>query len=136
MRVGERQRTMGCIAGCKVYNDFKSLPWMVNDMSDSTTKQYLENLADERNTAALYRTLGEIEQNPKIAEVYRRLAATEEAHAGVWADKLKAANVAVPPFKPTWRTRTLMWSARRFGPNAALSSLSGQENRGPTTKQQ
>ncbi len=112
-----------------MYNVFKPYPRMVNDMSDSTTRQYLENLADERNTAALYQTLAEIEQDPKIAEVYRRLAATEEAHANTWAEKLKAANVAVPPFKPTWRTRTLMWSARRFGPNAALSSLSAQENR-------
>ncbi len=99
-------------------------------MSTSSTKQYLQFLNDERNSAALYRTLADIEKNPKIAEVYRRLAATEEAHADTWAEKLKAAHAAVPPFKPTWRTRTLRWAAHRFGPGAVLPSLSAIENRG------
>jgi len=99
-------------------------------MPPSPTKQYLENLTDERNSAALYRTLADIEKNPKIAEVYRRLAETEDAHAATWAEKLKAANVAVPPVKLDWRTRTLMWAARRFGPSAVLPSMSAMENRG------
>jgi len=99
-------------------------------MTTSPTKQYLENLTDERNSAALYRTLAEIEKNPKIAEVYRRLAATEEAHAATWAEKLKAANVAVPPAKLGWRTRTLIWAAHRFGPSAVLPSMAAMEKRG------
>jgi VIT1/CCC1 family predicted Fe2+/Mn2+ transporter len=99
-------------------------------MSTPATKQYLENLSDERNSAALYGTLAEIEKNPKIAEVYRRLAATEEAHAATWAEKLTAANAAVPPVKIGWRTRTLMWAARRFGPNAVLPSMTAMERRG------
>jgi VIT1/CCC1 family predicted Fe2+/Mn2+ transporter len=99
-------------------------------MPASSTKQYLEFLADERNSAALYRALVEIEKNPKIAEVYRRLAATEDVHASTWAEKLKAANVAVPPFKPAWRTRALIWSARRFGPSAVLPSMTAMERQG------
>jgi VIT1/CCC1 family predicted Fe2+/Mn2+ transporter len=99
-------------------------------MPPSPTKQYLENLTDERNSAALYRTLADIEKNPKIAEVYRRLAATEDAHAATWAEKLKAANVAVPPLKLGWRTRTLIWAAHRFGPSAVLPSMAAMENRG------
>jgi vacuolar iron transporter family protein len=99
-------------------------------MTTSPTKQYLENLTDERNSAALYHTLADIEKNPKIAEVYRRLAATEEAHAATWAEKLKAANVAVPPLKLGWRTRTLIWAAHRFGPSAVLPSMTAMEKRG------
>ena len=99
-------------------------------MSNSVTKQYLENLTDERNSAALYRTLADIEKNPKIAEVYRRLAATEETHAATWAEKLKAANVAVPPAHLGWRTRTLIWAAHRFGPSAVLPSMTAMEKRG------
>jgi VIT1/CCC1 family predicted Fe2+/Mn2+ transporter len=99
-------------------------------MTASPTRQYLEFLADERNSAALYRTLAEIEKNPKVAEVYRRLAATEEAHAATWAEKLKAANVPVPPPRLDWRTRALIWSAHRFGPGAVLSSMSAMEKRG------
>jgi VIT1/CCC1 family predicted Fe2+/Mn2+ transporter len=99
-------------------------------MASASTKQYLAFLSDERNSAALYRTLAEIEKNPKIAEVYRRLAATEEAHAATWAEKLHAANVAVPPVKIGWRTRALMWAARRFGPSAVLPSLTAMEQQG------
>jgi VIT1/CCC1 family predicted Fe2+/Mn2+ transporter len=99
-------------------------------VTSSSTKQYLEFLTDERNSAALYRTLADIEKNPKIAEVYLRLAATEEAHAATWADKLKAANVAVPPPKLGWRTRTLIWAAHRFGPSAILPSMTAMEKRG------
>jgi rubrerythrin len=98
-------------------------------VSNSATKQYLDNLTDERNSAALYRTLAEIEKNPKVAEVYRRLAATEEAHAATWAEKLKAANAPVPPPRLDWRTRALIWSAHRFGPSAVLPSMSAMENR-------
>ena len=96
-------------------------------MSNFDTKQYLENLTDERNSAALYRTLSDIEKNPKLAEVYRRLAATEDAHAATWAEKLKAANVPVPPDKLGWRTRTLIWAAHRFGPSAVLPSMAAME---------
>ncbi|HSD84942.1 MAG TPA: VIT1/CCC1 family protein, partial [Anaerolineae bacterium] len=99
-------------------------------MSDPQTKQYLEFLVDERNSAALYRTLAEVEKNPKIAEVYRRLAATEEVHAATWAEKLKAANAPVPPAKLDWRTRALIWAARRFGPSAVLSSMTALEQQG------
>src|SRR5512147_3260781 len=99
-------------------------------MNNPKTKQYLENLIDERNSAALYRTLAKVEKNPKIAEVYQRLAATEEAHAATWAEKLKAANAPVPPVKLDWRTRTLIWAARRFGPSAVLSSMTALEQQG------
>ncbi len=98
-------------------------------MTDPKVKQYLEFLIDERNSAALYHALAAIEKNPKVAEVYRRLAATEEAHAVAWAEKLKAANAPVPPVKLDWRTRALIWSARRFGPSAVLPSMSAMESR-------
>ena len=96
----------------------------------TSTKQYLEFLSDERSSAALYRTLAEVEKNPKIAEVYRRLAATEDAHAATWAEKLKAANAPAPPARLDWRTRALIWAARRFGPSAVLPSMSAMEKRG------
>ena len=102
-------------------------------MTPSSTKQYLENLTDERNSAALYRALAEVEKNSQIAEVYRRLAATEEAHAATWAEKLKAANAAGPPARLTWRTRALIWTARHFGPAAVLPSMTAMERQGDQT---
>jgi vacuolar iron transporter family protein len=58
------------------------------------------------------------------------LAATEDAHAATWAEKLKAANVPVPSPKLGWRTRTLIWAAHRFGPSAVLPSMAAMEKRG------
>ena len=99
-------------------------------MGTSDIKQWQAFWEDEHNSATLYRALADAEKNPKIAEVYRRLAATEESHASTWAAKLKAANVSVPVFKPAWRTRALIWAAHCFGPNTVLPSMSAMENRG------
>lgn len=92
------------------------------------TKRTLDNLSDERNSAALYRALADAEKNPKIGEVYRRLAATEQGHAEAWIEKLRAAGATVPPFKPSWRTRTLAWMAKRFGTQAVLPTLASNED--------
>ncbi|MBX3011772.1 MAG: VIT1/CCC1 transporter family protein [Caldilineaceae bacterium] len=96
--------------------------------TDSETEKFLTFLAEERNSAALYAALATVEPEAKIAEVYRRLAATEEKHAEKWAEQLRTRGVAVPPFRPTWRTRTLIWVARRFGVQAILSTLSATED--------
>lgn len=100
-------------------------------MAQSKEIQYFQaNLEDERNSAYLYQTLADIEKNPQIAEVYRRLAATEQAHAESWANKLAEAGVAVGAFKPAGRTRTLAWLARRFGAAAILPTMATMENKG------
>ncbi len=92
--------------------------------------RYLTNLNEERNSAALYRAVAKHEQNPQIAEVYSRLAKTEDAHAEVWAKKLVEAGVDVPTFRPSIHTRALTWLVRRFGVNAVLPSLSKMERKG------
>ena len=93
-------------------------------MSQSKEIQYFQaNLDDERNSAYLYQTLADIEKNPQIAEVYRRLAATEQSHAEAWSKKLAEAGVVVVTFKPAGRTRTLAWLARRFGAAAILPTI-------------
>ena len=91
-------------------------------------QQYLSFLEDELNGAALYRAIADLEKNPKLAEVYRRLAETEESHASQWIKKLEAEGVAAPAFKLTWRTQTLIWLARRFGVGAILPTISGMED--------
>ncbi|HMN29353.1 MAG TPA: hypothetical protein PKE45_14480, partial [Caldilineaceae bacterium] len=56
-----------------------------------------------------------------------RLAAVEQNHAAVWNEKLRTAGVDLPPFRPSWRTRTLIWLARRFGVGTVLPSVSALE---------
>ncbi len=84
--------------------------------------QYLAFLEDERNSALLYRALAESEKNPRLAQVYWRMSETEGRHAEGWVKKLEDAGASVPPFVPSWRTRTLIWLARRFGVETVLPS--------------
>lgn len=95
-------------------------------MSDANTR-YRTNWQDEIESAALYSALADLEASPALANVYRRLAATEAEHARFWETQLVAAGQAVPPRQVGWRTRTLIWLARRFGPAFVLPTIGGLE---------
>ena len=61
-------------------------------MTDTDKKaQYRANWQDERNSAALYRAIAEVEKNPQLKSVYQRLGETEEKHSHFWEAKLRAA---------------------------------------------
>jgi VIT1/CCC1 family predicted Fe2+/Mn2+ transporter len=89
--------------------------------------QYYTSLQDEIESAALYRVLAEVEKQPQLAEVYRRLAETEEAHAHFWEEKLRAGGQLISPHTLGWRTRVLIWLARRFGPSFVVPTLATEE---------
>lgn len=59
-------------------------------------KRYRVNLQGEIDSANLYRTLAEVEPDPQLATVYRRLAAVEEAHASFWQKRLAALDKRLP----------------------------------------
>jgi VIT1/CCC1 family predicted Fe2+/Mn2+ transporter len=90
-------------------------------------RRFRANLLDELNSAALYRTLAANETNPDIAEIYRRLADTEQVHAAIWAERLDEAGVKVPAFHPSWRTRVLSLLARHFGVGTVMPTLTSIE---------
>jgi VIT1/CCC1 family predicted Fe2+/Mn2+ transporter len=87
------------------------------------TAEYAANLQDERNSAALYRAIAEVEPNPRLKSVYQRLGETEERHSYFWEAKLRAAGEPIPHFRLNWRTRTLIFLARRFGPALVLPNI-------------
>ena len=93
----------------------------------SGRKRYLVNWRDEIDSAALYRALAELESDPRLVDVYRRLAAAEERHADFWEGKLRAAGARVPERRPGWRTRLLIAIARRFGTQLVLPTLNDLE---------
>ena len=97
-------------------------------MTSPDSQRYLENLSDELNAATLYEALSQSEENPKLAEIYRRMAKTECSHAKTWAEKVKASGHDVPAF----RTKTLIWLARRFGVGTVVPTLASIED-GATT---
>ena len=85
--------------------------------------QYVANWQDERNGAALYRAIAEVEQNPQLKSVYQRLAEAEERHSHFWEAKLRAAGQPLPLFRLNWRMRMLIFLARRFGPAFVLPNI-------------
>ncbi|HEX7828747.1 MAG TPA: VIT1/CCC1 transporter family protein [Thermoanaerobaculia bacterium] len=92
-------------------------------MSGREKRRLRENLVDEMNGAALYDALAGAERDPRLAEVYRRLANVERRHADRWRKKLEDAGEALPDFRPSWRTRTLAFIAKRAGTSVVLPSV-------------
>src|SRR6185312_772565 len=78
--------------------------------------RYRANLQGEVESSSLYRALAEAEANPQIANVYRRLASVEEAHAEFWRKRLTGIGRRLFRPRPGFRSRALAWLTRRFGP--------------------
>ncbi len=54
-------------------------------------RRYRANLQGEVDGAAVYAALAKAEADPKLAEIYRRLAAVERAHGEFWRKQIRAA---------------------------------------------
>jgi len=94
---------------------------------ESDLGRYRRNLQGEVDSAALYRALAETEPDDKLKEVYRRLAAVEEAHAEFWGKRIAGVGGKARRVKPGMRTRILAWLARRLGPEAVLPLINRLE---------
>lgn len=90
----------------------------------------VEAYVAERSSALLYETLAGIEKDSRLAEVYRRIAKTEINHARKWTEKARESGITLPEFKPSWRIRTLIRLAKRFGPQMILPAIQGMEQSG------
>lgn len=89
--------------------------------------RYLENWQDEIESAFLYRALASAEKQPALAEVYRKLALTEETHAAFWEEKLRRAGYRLPKRRIGWRTRALAQFAKWFSPQFVLPTVNAME---------
>jgi VIT1/CCC1 family predicted Fe2+/Mn2+ transporter len=98
-------------------------------MDEQLKKLALISLNDENNGAYLYEVLAQQEKDPRLAEVYRRMAAVEHKHAEKWISRLKEVGVSIPKFSPNWRTRTLAWAAKRFGVPSVLPTITSMEQK-------
>jgi VIT1/CCC1 family predicted Fe2+/Mn2+ transporter len=96
-------------------------------MNMEETERYRANLTREMDGAALYNALASFEKNPKLAEIYRRLAEVENRHAETWVKQLRDAGVEAPTHRLSWRTRALIWLARQFGVGFVLPSIASLE---------
>ncbi len=92
--------------------------------------RYRGNLQDEIDGAAMYRALADMESEPSLAELYRRLAATEERHGNLWRDRLLEAGEDPGGMAVSRRARILIWLARRMGSGVLVSTIARDEQTG------
>ncbi len=90
-------------------------------------ERYRQNILAERESAALYDVLAGAEKDPRLAEIYSKMAGVERRHAEVWARHLRESGEAVPAYAPTLRLRLLGMLARRFGAGAVLPVVTAME---------
>ena len=93
----------------------------------SDIERYRTNYFAERDGSELYRSLSEAERDTHLAELYKRMAETEQRHADVWADYLTKSGEQVPTYAPGWRIHMIIWLAKRFGVNSVLPMVSSME---------
>src|SRR5260370_20986199 len=94
-------------------------------------KRWRQLLASERDAAALYARLAEIETGER-RKIFEELADVERTHAAYWEGKLRGAGAAVPePGRPSLRTRLLATAARPPSPGAVPPRLARAERPHP-----
>ena len=92
--------------------------------------RYRDNYLMEKEGAALYHALAAAESDSDRAEIFRKLALTEERHCDRWRTLIETAGDAAPKYKSSWRVGVLGFLARRLGTNYILPVLSRLEAEG------
>ncbi|HET8787044.1 MAG TPA: VIT1/CCC1 transporter family protein [Candidatus Limnocylindrales bacterium] len=93
--------------------------------------RWRRNLQGEVDGALLYRAMAANAGDDRLAELYGRMADSEERHAALWRDRLTAAGAAAT-IHPTIRARVLAWLARTAGASVVAPIVAGQERSGRT----
>lgn len=96
-------------------------------MNKQDKRRYLANWQAESEAVFLYRRLGSTEENPRLKEVYEKLALNEEKHVALWAGKLAEAGAAPTGFKPGVKTRILALLAKRLGAGSVIPLIASIE---------
>lgn len=89
--------------------------------------RYRGYVQGETDGVFYYRTLATLADTEPLRELYAHMADMEQRHLGVWQEQLRQAGQPVPTLRPTRRARSLMWLARRFGPDVVLPVLKSME---------
>jgi vacuolar iron transporter family protein len=96
-------------------------------MNKQEAKRLRANLDGERDAVYLYGRLAEAETNPELVVLYKKLAETEERHVAFWEGRLRESGMAVPPFRPSFRTRMTARFASRYGAQSVVDSIARVE---------
>ena len=100
---------------------------MSPDNGTKSVKRWRDMLASERDAAALYSRLADVETGER-QEIFRELASIELKHAAHWEDKLREAGADVPAAGgPSLRTRLIGTAARRLSVETVLPMIERAE---------
>ncbi len=92
-------------------------------------KRYRGNLQNEIDSAAIYKAMAEIEQNPHIAEIYKKLADAELKHVEFWKEKILELDSSFTSPSISWRGKIMRFLVKKMGPQSVLSTLiAGEDN--------
>ena len=69
---------------------------MSSDLDTKSVKRWREMLASERDAAALYSRLADVETGER-RDIFHELASIELKHAAHWEGKLREAGAEIPP---------------------------------------
>src|ERR1700732_948897 len=93
---------------------------MTANADTGRVKRWKELLASERDAAALYGRIAEIETGER-RKIFEELADVERRHAAHWEGAVRGGGAGVPPAgTPRGRTRRLGLGARRLSTQAVL----------------
>jgi VIT1/CCC1 family predicted Fe2+/Mn2+ transporter len=92
-------------------------------MSCSDARACLRNLRVERDNEALYERLAAAATDPRLAQVYARIAAGERTNAEFWEARLRAMGATIPALHPRLRVRLLGALARWFGTGFVMPTV-------------
>ncbi|HET8899194.1 MAG TPA: VIT1/CCC1 transporter family protein [Rhodanobacteraceae bacterium] len=92
-------------------------------LSRRQVRRYRANLRIERTNAALYAELAQLADDPRLADVYRRIGRGEGDNASFWEARLRDAGDAVPPFRQGLRVWVLVTLARLFGTGFVMPTV-------------
>lgn len=101
----------------------------MNTINPHELTRLLRNWRAEHDSAVLYAALARLERDTAQSAVYAGLAASERRHASFWEQRLRAAGVAAPRFRPSLRTAMLIALARHFGIGFVVPSVISREMR-------
>jgi VIT1/CCC1 family predicted Fe2+/Mn2+ transporter len=88
----------------------------------------LESWREEKQSGWVYRELAKAEPEPRIAELFGKLAREADAQAAQWEKSLGL--TSPPAFAPSTRARLTIALARQFGPRRMRTALAAIKVRG------
>jgi len=94
---------------------------------NKSVKIWKNHLQEEIDASYLYKVLAGMETNEKQKDIYSRLSEIEQKHIKVWRDLLLKHNAKLKKEEPSFKAKSLVYLANRFGPWILSKALMNEE---------